>query len=97
VIAPVGAGIGVLAVGVVTGTGWMDWSALGRWLRQHSRQQQPPREPTASALSWWTVAAAGAVVVGVAWAAIAWLLSAVITSWVSTVPMRRFLACRRHR
>src|SRR4051794_22824392 len=87
------AGIVFLAAGMTTAAGWVDWSALVRWLRPHGpwvvlcgvgaalmaaavthgRRQEPPRR-TVSALSWWTIAAGGAVIASVAWGATAWLL-----------------------
>jgi uncharacterized protein YjbI with pentapeptide repeats len=36
VIGPAVAGLVVLTAGVATVAGWVDWSTLGRWLRQHA-------------------------------------------------------------
>lgn len=85
------AGVVVLVIALTVAFGWVDWRSVGRELRPvavelvlfglavallgaATSHLLPGRRPTPT-VSWWAVAAAGAVVVAVAWGATSWLLA----------------------
>ncbi|MFC7617785.1 hypothetical protein ACFQV2_34655 [Actinokineospora soli] len=88
--APAAAGALLIAVAVTSAVGWLDWSAVGGWLRAHAGSivltgfgallvalavVEYRRGPARrSPLSWGAVAAGAALVGAVAVGATAWLL-----------------------